>query len=577
MKEDKSSKKNRVAAIVIHGIGEQKPMETMSDFVKSILAYEEYKGYILPEQNYYSAPEEIEGSFETQRWIVMPTKYRGKRNPNLSSDHSGNYIASDEKDQVRPMMDFYELYWAPLMNDNKFSHVIPWLINLIRSKNKPSSIKTLLKGVYWLVLILFAAAVLSSIGIHYIVTRLPGLQLLDRFFSDAIVTISILLIGNLLIKLIRWLLIPGVLAIFSLAIYGIVVLINAYFNIEESIFKYVYSGLLFSLIINSVFYKFSGSLLKNWLADAARYFSPTPDNIAQRNAIRNKGVELLETLTKRNKYDRIIVVGHSLGSAVGYDILRLYWAKHCNYYQVRDNVTRILGEMDDINKFDSSKVCDYQLNQSKGFYALKENDIEKLQVNSPLLPWLVSDFITLGSPLSKFTLLLADGDIKKMWATKNERTTVINPPQIDSKSNSYYYKHPTGPRLHHGALFAFTRWTNIYHENDHIGGKIDSQLGSGNLNIKIATQKINSNFDKKLSFLNKIYKCITANSIAMHTQYWSSNIMRDDMNGMDMANPILEDSFKADLAFGSIDEIYRAMHFNLPEELDDIDDCQNGK
>ena len=64
-----------------------------------------------------------------------------------------------------------------------------------------------------------------------------------------------------------------------------------------------------------------------YLGAAARYLSPSPQNVATRRAIREAGVDILRRLHSTGKYDRIVLVGHSLGSVIAYDILCYYWAE----------------------------------------------------------------------------------------------------------------------------------------------------------------------------------------------------------------------------------------------------------
>ena len=56
-----------------------------------------------------------------------------------------------------------------------------------------------------------------------------------------------------------------------------------------------------------------------WVGDAARYLSPSPSNIALRQQIRAEGLRLLRHLHRSREYARIVIVGHSLGSVIGYD------------------------------------------------------------------------------------------------------------------------------------------------------------------------------------------------------------------------------------------------------------------
>jgi len=239
----------RIATVVIHGMGEQNPMGTMSGFVKSFLAYEEYKNLLTPGQNYFSTPTDVGDSYEVQKWIVKKTDYR-------------------------PRVDFFELYWAPLMTDNQFSHVFPWMKKILFMKSKN-----------W---------------------RLQCIA--DTYNSDSD----------------KWKLIIG------------------------------------TLICIGYIFKFTGKFLKEFLADAARYFEPQPNNVKNRDEIRQLGVSILESISLDDSYDRIIIVSHSLGSAVGYDILRLYWAKHGGRYHL-DNADRDF-------------LIEYQENMESVLYCKKEDN-----------------------------------------------------------------------------------------------------------------------------------------------------------------------------------------------------------
>jgi hypothetical protein len=68
--------------------------------------------------------------------------------------------------------------------------------------------------------------------------------------------------------------------------------------------------------------------LISYVGDAARYLSPLPANINLRQKIRSQGVQLLRALHASGKYDRIIIVGHSLGSVIGYDIISRLWLEY---------------------------------------------------------------------------------------------------------------------------------------------------------------------------------------------------------------------------------------------------------
>ena len=67
--------------------------------------------------------------------------------------------------------------------------------------------------------------------------------------------------------------------------------------------------------------------LQPYLGDAARYFRNSPANVAVRREIRKQAVDTLEDLHLSNRYDRIVVVAHSLGTVVAYDMLRAYYSR----------------------------------------------------------------------------------------------------------------------------------------------------------------------------------------------------------------------------------------------------------
>ncbi len=62
-----------------------------------------------------------------------------------------------------------------------------------------------------------------------------------------------------------------------------------------------------------------------YLGDVASYARATPETVAQRAAVRERGLDLLKKLSDDPEYDRIVLVGHSLGSIIAYDLLQLLW------------------------------------------------------------------------------------------------------------------------------------------------------------------------------------------------------------------------------------------------------------
>ena len=85
-----------------------------------------------------------------------------------------------------------------------------------------------------------------------------------------------------------------------------------------------------------------------------RYTRATPENIAARKNIRERGLALLSELHKED-YSRIVVVGHSLGSFLAYDLISYFWAtrydprtvlQHSPEFQALLKLERAIGEIE---------------------------------------------------------------------------------------------------------------------------------------------------------------------------------------------------------------------------------------
>src|SRR4051812_41861389 len=66
-----------------------------------------------------------------------------------------------------------------------------------------------------------------------------------------------------------------------------------------------------------------------------RYTRAHPDNISARKNIRERGLALLDEL-HNGRYGRIIVVGHSLGSILAYDLVSYCWARRMESHAVTE-------------------------------------------------------------------------------------------------------------------------------------------------------------------------------------------------------------------------------------------------
>ena len=123
----------RQAVLLIHGIGEQRPMSTLRSFVEAVL------------------PDKVDGS----------EKYRSKPDP-LSSTLELRRLAAHQ----RFATDFYEYYWAHHTEGTTLTAVLAWLVSLVvrRKRDVPNHLRPLwrLSRVLLLVVLILLASGISS-------------------------------------------------------------------------------------------------------------------------------------------------------------------------------------------------------------------------------------------------------------------------------------------------------------------------------------------------------------------------------------------------------------------------------
>jgi hypothetical protein len=258
-------------------------------------------------------------------------------------------------------------------------------------------------------------------------------------------------------------------------------------------------------------------VLLNIVGDAARYLHVSPENVECRRAIRAMGVKVLKSLHRRG-YDRIIVVGHSLGAVIGYDILYNAWAAfnqdtptvNTPAYSALDALEELTASISDGRDVDFAQ---FQAAQREYFNEMKANGLR----------WRVSDFITLGGPLAHAQILMAR-DAAELTAKSNDREMPCCPPALESSQHEhailrrFSYPPAAAARVpHHAAVFGPTRWTNLFFPcraivwGDLIGGPVQSVLGRGIRDIAVRTRLW-------WGFLS-------------HTHYWTPDSRAEDTPG----------------------------------------------
>ena len=372
--------KPRQAVVIIHGIGEQIPMETLRSFVKAVAPGSDAN--VRFERKAESKPDHLSPTLELRRMAVPGGRHGWAE---------GDWVATD----------FYELYWAHLMQGTAWHHVMAWFSSLML--RKPDHVPSRLKMVWWscwgvtlVTFVTFLAALIAGNGPAFAQWTALGA------------------IGGALWTLCRS--------------------TGTYFGLQ-------YAG------------------------DAARYLNRRPENVGVRRTIRAAAIELLEKLhddPSWRRYHRIIVVGHSLGSVIAYDALTHLW-------QRRHNPKRTFPLPSHWDAEDATE--DYRTQQAAMWRRQRGIGVQ----------WKITDFVTLGSPLAHAQFLMAAGR-EDFEQRKKEREYPTCPPQEEDNRDWSYgtdlLATATGGRiLHHAALFACTRWTNLYFDRDIIGGEISSLGG----------------------------------------------------------------------------------------------------
>ncbi|MEW1950825.1 hypothetical protein AB0280_16430 [Pseudarthrobacter sp902506025] len=389
------------ALIVIHGIGEQQPGQTLMAFVDAVFGGAK-KGSRWVKQ------DTLSGSFEMRK-VTIPA------------------VAGNRGQEGMPTTHVYELYWAHLIVDSTVGQVLGWMRSLVMRRDVPP----LLSKYVWIARILASILVLVVLGLAlWAAVRDPKAAAVSGGVAAAVAAV-----GGVIWKLLR----PAGMRLFT-----------------------------------------------GFLGDAARYFQPRPENVAHRQEIREAGVRLLERLHESGEYQRIVIAAHSLGSAIAYDILTFAW-----------NNIRLQDARPDGRCYHALTAVEDAL--QKPAKDLQTDDAQQLQVAAwqelriNTKPWLVTDLVTMGSPLTHGPYLMANSR-KDFSALIDSRLFPTCPPQSQGNrgrplsytlANSSTDGTTRGSSIvpDHGALFAFTRWTNLYFPThgfiggDPVGGPLQPFFG----------------------------------------------------------------------------------------------------
>jgi hypothetical protein len=242
------------------------------------------------------------------------------------------------------------------------------------------------------------------------------------------------------------------------------------------------------------------------LVDVVRYLDTSPRSYEVRKAIREEAVALLEGLHESGRYQRIMIVAHSLGAFIAYDAITYYWSRvnklHAGFKgdeptepETPEGLAALEAAADAIDKASEEglSVSDEMVEA----YRAAQRDLWtglRLQGN----PWLVTDFISVGTPM-----YFADqiATIGKAWFEDSveKRETPVCPPRPNpilsgtaTGQTRFTWTNKGRRTVYHAAPFAVVRWTNMWFParagffGDWFGGPLAPLYGRGIKDIPLS-------------------------------------------------------------------------------------------
>lgn len=487
------------AVVIVHGMGEQTPLETLRSFVRTI---------------WEKDPNLTDERGDNQVWI-KPDSRAGLQELGRITTRALKLKDGDQPRRGR-RTDFYELYWADIMQGTTWQHLVSWVQGLLfrAPTNVPSDVRVIW-GVMWVVTLMIAFAALMSLApLETLEMRAcgkidPGYPChITKYFSEASAVFDH----------------PGFDYFARLLFWGMVAILILYMisnrrfggaNLSISIliaifiFLFMFAFLEIVLILDDYLLLFtlgSALLLNNFVipyfGDVARYVQARPTNVAQRKLVSERGLDLLLSLHKSGDYDRIIIVAHSLGTIVAYDLLTLLWSR----IGPRKDAPPSSGALQEITDLDqwlqtlASSSEDWSIDayqdrqRAIGRELARSHPVgadEQEGATTEKFPWLISDFVTLGSPLTHAEFLM-ERTREIFDARVRERRLPVSPPLLEfdddrGKASFLYDSGEGGLVPHHAAVFSVVRWTNIYDQHhpwffllgDCISGPLRQNFGRG--------------------------------------------------------------------------------------------------
>jgi hypothetical protein len=490
-----AEKRKKQAVVVIHGMGDQRPMDTLRSFVETVWCH-----------NPKIKAAQKEG--KNRVWIVPDTILESYEQRRITTGADANGVRTD----------FYEVYWADIMEGTTLQHLWAWVRGLLFRwpRDVPSDVFSA-----WL-LLWFGAIAAVTLFAWSVSGGLPAAKATAADTQRAAVALAILAALAVLFLLWRAFKKQAGPSGYAIAFLAPTLFAIALYHLGPTAWLGSAHAWAFaaSVLIGAVLH----SLVVPTFGDVARYVRAAPNTVEKRQTARDRALKLLEALHGKGEYQRIVVVAHSLGSIIAYDVLMLLWAKRGpgrmnppspESVEALQAIDRFLGD----NFEKAGGLKEFQEAQSRAFKALR---------NEPN-PWLVSDFVTLGSPLTHAEFLI-EPNMKEVQAAIADRLLATCPPAADDPSESkkpsvlFQYKRSPTRYAHHAALFSCVQWANVYDPaskiffGDIISGRL-APFGRGIKECEVTIQRPFLFWRKSRVFVHTHYWDLDATSGASGTSH----------------------------------------------------------
>lgn len=543
---DQGGRRKRTAVLVVHGIGSQRAQETVRGVIRAVWSDND-DAKTESGKRLWTHPEPNGADIDL---AVMTTNAV----PGAKDGRS---------------VDFHELYWAHLMSETKPVAVLLWLFELARKGPimKPGMNGAWWAAAVFLCLLLLSIALLALQGVAMFSQTNAQAMLVGPFLlvfssvvfgtlvalrnrafrlSRLLATICAFGIGVAIVYMVLGWLVPDRDGTTSVALPLLTALLATYLLMGAQGVRAFWRVLFVSAVVFVLFLActwdpeatvgtnlFNGwrpwgldspwssllawavigfylavnaAFLQPYLGDAARYFRNSPANVAVRREIRKQAVDTLDYLHTSGRYDRIIVVAHSLGCVVSYDMLRTYFSRVCKELPPSTELGPDFKAIDEATwQYDriASKADQVSLRVKarQTVAAIANATVNKPPLERKYKSWLVTDFVTLGNALTHAHFLMCLGGTQEALAADFDRHVLERdfptcpPRKLDGDGLlSFDNKHTKMREVHHGAVFGLTRWTNIYFPlsetfwGDAIGGPVAPIFGSHIVDVPVETR-----------------------------------------------------------------------------------------